>query len=83
MVTSAELPGAVPLLQPGLDCLVKQEVRAPRAARRDHVGRDPPVQAPHALRPHYRGHGVAYRGVFCPPLESVIHGKPSKTRMTT
>ncbi len=26
VIPCAELPGAVPVLQPGLDCLVKQEV---------------------------------------------------------
>ena len=68
MVTGAQLPGAVPVLQPGLDGLVEQEVGAPAAASRDHIGGHPPVQATDPLGPYDGGHGVAYRGVLCPPL---------------
>ena len=83
MVPCAQLPGGVSVLQPGLDGLVKQEVRSPGAARRHYIWCDSPVQAPHTLGPHDRCHGVTYRSVLCPPLDPVIHGKPKTHTLIT
>ena len=75
MFSSGKLIQRVLLLHPRLDGLVEEEVGAPGAARRHHVGRHSPVQASHSLRLDDGGHRVTDGGVLGSAMTSIIHGK--------